>query len=115
MKIHVSSPPLASDTSYGYEMRYLDFARMLMAEGITPHDLKEHYHDFEWVAEKVRESVDRQIKDALEDRITQMETWKQFRPEDVMKTYNKMDSAHKGYCEKVLGDIQVIKIEKEKE
>lgn len=49
MRIYVSSPPLASDTAYGYEMRYLDFARMLMAEGITPHDLKEHYHDFEWI------------------------------------------------------------------
>lgn len=114
MKICISSPPLASDTAYGFELRYLDFARMLMADGITPHDLKEHYHDFEWVAKKVWESVDRQIKDELEDRTTQMETWKQFRSEDVMKTYNKMDSIHKGYCEKVLGDVQVIKVEKER-
>ena len=40
---------MADDTVYGFEVRYLDFARQLMAEGITPHDLKEHYRDYEWV------------------------------------------------------------------
>ena len=58
MKIYVSSPLMANDTVYGYEARYLDFARMLMAEGITPHELKEHYHDFEWVSDILREQVD---------------------------------------------------------
>lgn len=55
MRIYVSSPLMAEDTVHGYEARYLDFARRLMAEGITPHDLKEHYHDFEWVASILNE------------------------------------------------------------
>ena len=72
MKIDVYKEPLANDTAMGYELRYLDFARMLMAEGITPHDLKEHFHEFEWVARIVRESFDRQIKNEIEDRVNQM-------------------------------------------
>lgn len=58
MKIYVSSPLMANDTVYGFEIRYLDFARALMAEGITPHDLKEHYHDFKWVANILNEQID---------------------------------------------------------
>lgn len=57
MRIYVSSPLMANDTVYGFEARYLDFARRLMAEGITPHDLKEHYHDFEWVANILNEQM----------------------------------------------------------
>lgn len=57
MKIYVSSPLMANDTVYGYEARYLDFARRLMSEGITPHELKEHYHDFEWVANILNEQI----------------------------------------------------------
>lgn len=57
MKIYVSSPLMANDTVYGFETRYLDFARMLMEEGITPHELKEHYHDFEWVANILNEQM----------------------------------------------------------
>lgn len=65
MKIYVSSPLMAQDTVYGYEARYLDFARKLMEEGITPHDLKEHYHDFEWVANLVSEQVDIILRRAI--------------------------------------------------
>ena len=57
MKIYVNSPLMANDTVYGFEARYLDFARMLMKEGITPHELKEHYHDFEWVANILNEQI----------------------------------------------------------
>lgn len=57
MKIYVSSPLMANDTVFGFEARYLGFARMLMAEGITPHELKEHYHDFEWVANILNEQI----------------------------------------------------------
>jgi hypothetical protein len=65
MKIYVSSPLMANDTVYGFEARYLDFARMLMAEGITPHELKEHYHDFEWVANIIQKQIDIIIKQAI--------------------------------------------------
>ena len=65
MKIYVSSPLMANDTAYGFEARYLDFARKLMAEGITPHELKEHYHDFEWVANLLSEQIDIILKRAI--------------------------------------------------
>lgn len=65
MKIYVSSPLMANDTVYGFEARYLDFARGLMAEGITPHELKEHYHDFEWVANIIQKQIDVIIKKAI--------------------------------------------------
>ena len=65
MKIYVSSPRTANDKVYGFEARYLDFARMLMAEGITPHDLKEHYHDFEWVANILNEQIDIILRRAI--------------------------------------------------
>ena len=56
---------MAQDTVYGYEARYLDFARMLMSEDITPHDLKEHYHDFEWVANLLSEQMDIVLRRAI--------------------------------------------------
>lgn len=68
MKVYVSSPLMADDTVYGFEARYLDFARMLMVEGITPHELKEHYHDFEWVAGILNKQIDDTIKKTLEGR-----------------------------------------------
>lgn len=49
---------MANDTIYGFEVRYLDFARMLMKEGITPHELKEHYHDFEWISNILHKQYD---------------------------------------------------------
>lgn len=64
MKIFVSSPPMADDTAYGFELRYLDFARMLMKEGITPHELKEHYHDFQWCVEIVKKDFDKAFEKA---------------------------------------------------
>lgn len=62
MKIYVSSPLMANDTVYGFEVRYLDFARMLMKEGITPHELKEHYHDFQWVTNVLMKDRERQMQ-----------------------------------------------------
>ena len=67
MKIYVSSPLMADDTVYGYEVRYLDFARKLMAEGITPHELKEHYHDFSWIANLLSEEIDIVLRRAIGD------------------------------------------------
>lgn len=67
MKIYVSLPLMADDTVYGYEVRYLDFARKLMAEGITPHELKEHYHDFSWVANLLSEEIDIILRRAIGD------------------------------------------------
>ena len=40
MRIYVSSPPLADDTAYGYELRYLDMARKLLEAGMSLEDLK---------------------------------------------------------------------------
>lgn len=65
MKVYVSSPLMANDTVYGFEVRYLDFARKLMAEGITPHELKEHYHDFEWVANILNEQMNIILRRAI--------------------------------------------------
>lgn len=65
MKIYVSTPPMANDTAYGYELRYLDFARKLMEEGITPYELKGHYHDFEWVANILDEQIDIILRRAI--------------------------------------------------
>lgn len=65
MKIYVSSPLMANDTVYGFEVRYLDFARMLMEEGITPHELKEHYHDFEWVTNILQEQMNIILRRAI--------------------------------------------------
>lgn len=65
MKIYVSSPLMADDTVYGYEVRYLDFARKLMEEGINPHELKEHYHDFSWIANLINEQIDIILRRAI--------------------------------------------------
>lgn len=67
MKIYVSSPLMANDTVYGFKARYLDFARSLMEVGITPHELKEHYHDFEWVANILNKEIDNILKRAIDE------------------------------------------------
>lgn len=64
MKIYVSSPPLADDTTYGYELRYLDMARKLVEAGISLKDLKECRNNLAWAFEIVRKDFDAQIKKA---------------------------------------------------
>jgi len=49
---------------YGFEMRHVEMAKMLLNEGITPHELKEHMHDFEWVADIIRKDFEKQISAA---------------------------------------------------
>lgn len=49
MRIKVESP-----TIWGYGQDDIKFARKLMECGITPHELKEHLHDFEWALDIVR-------------------------------------------------------------
>lgn len=102
MKIYVSSPLMANDTVYGFEARYLDFARMLMAEGITPHELKEHYHDFEWVVKKVREDVDRIIQAPIKEVVESHKSWGFFNDNKP----GEIDCSKMGWvkCEKEDGD-----------
>lgn len=64
MRIYVSCPPLASDTAYGYELRYLDMARKLLEAGISLEDLKECRNNLVWAFEIVRKDFDAQIKKA---------------------------------------------------
>ena len=64
MRIYVSSPPLASDTAYGYELRYLDMARKLLDAGISLKDLKECRTNLAWAFEIVKNDFDAQIKKA---------------------------------------------------
>lgn len=52
---------------YGFEKQNVEFARKLMECGITPQELKEHLHDFEWVAKKVYEDIDRAIQTPLRE------------------------------------------------
>lgn len=54
-------------TAWGYTKRHLDMALMLLKEGITPHELKEHCHDFEWVAKILKDDLDKQIEKAVKD------------------------------------------------
>lgn len=64
MKIYVSSPPLAYDTAYGYELRYLDMARKLADAGISLQDLKECRNNMSWALEVVSKEFNAQIRKA---------------------------------------------------
>ena len=64
MRIYVSSPPLADDTAYGYELRYLDMARKLLEAGMSLEDLKECKSNLAWAFEIVRKDFDAHIKKA---------------------------------------------------
>ena len=52
-------------TICGYDKELVEFAYHLRNEGITPHELKEHYHDFQWIAEKIQEDIQRSMFSAL--------------------------------------------------
>lgn len=55
-----------SPTIYGYEQKNIEMARMLLAEGITPFDFKQHCHDFEWVASILMKDFEKQIDNATQ-------------------------------------------------
>ena len=73
MRIKIESP-----TIYGYDQDDIKLARKLMECGITPHELKEHLHDFEWVVKKVREDVDRVIRAPIQKTVEPMKSWSYF-------------------------------------
>lgn len=50
---------------YDYEIEDIKCARALMQAGISPHELKEHKHDFEYVFEKVRNEFDKELDQCL--------------------------------------------------
>ena len=64
MRIKVESP-----TIWGYDQDDIKLARKLMECGITPQELKEHLHDFEWVVKKVREDVGRILQEPISSTI----------------------------------------------
>lgn len=53
-------------TIYGYEQKNIEMARMLLAEGITPFELKQHCHDFQWVASILGKDFEKQIDNAMQ-------------------------------------------------
>lgn len=54
-------------TVYGFEHKDIEFARSLIEAGITPFELKEHYHDFEWVNGILRKGYEKQIQNAFDN------------------------------------------------
>lgn len=63
---------------YGFEKKNVEFARKLMECGITPQELKEHLHDFEWVAKKIQVDMDRIIHTPIRDALKSQESWAFF-------------------------------------
>lgn len=70
MRIKVETP-----TIWGYDQDDIKLARELMKCGITPRELKEHLHDFEWVVKRVREDVDCIIQTSIKEIV---ECWSFF-------------------------------------
>ena len=52
-------------TIYEYDVEDIKMARALMKAGITPHDLREHRHDFEYILNIVRKEVDKELDRAV--------------------------------------------------
>lgn len=75
MKIYVSSPPLADDTAYGFELRYLDMARKLLEAGVSLEDLKECSSNISWALEVVWKDVDAQLERAFKKDIHGGKEW----------------------------------------
>lgn len=73
MRIKVDSP-----TIWGYDQDDIKLARKLMECGITPHELKEHLHDFEWVVKKVMEDVERVIQAPIQEVTKSQKRWSFF-------------------------------------
>ena len=57
------------ETVLGYNKDHLEFAYELNRAGITPHELKEHMHDFEWVINIVRKENQRMLDDAIKSSL----------------------------------------------
>ena len=53
-------------TIYGYDVEDIKVARALTKAGITPHDLREHRHDFEYILNIVRKEVNKELDRAVE-------------------------------------------------
>lgn len=54
-----------AETILGYDEDHLKFAYELSRAGITPHDLKEHMHDFEWAINIVRKENQKILGDTF--------------------------------------------------
>lgn len=52
-------------TVYGFELKHVEMARMLLEEGITPHELKERMRDFEWIADIIRKDLEKQMQSTV--------------------------------------------------
>lgn len=48
-------------TIYGYDVEDIKMTRLLMKTGITPYDLREHIHDFEYILNIVRKEFDNEL------------------------------------------------------
>lgn len=67
MKIVVNSPPLANDTAYGYELRYLDMARALREAGVTPEEMKSNARNLAWAVDIIRKEMQEQLREHCEN------------------------------------------------
>ena len=66
MKITVTSPPLANDTAYGFELRYLDMARELAQAGLTAKDMKDIARNLALAYKVIQDEMGRQIREQCE-------------------------------------------------
>lgn len=66
MKIIITSPPLADDTMYGYELRYLDMARALVEAGVKVEDFKKIASNISWAYEAIQKEMQEQIRSHCE-------------------------------------------------
>ena len=60
-------------TAWGFTKHDLEMARELMRAGITPYQLREHLHDFEYVAGIVKRENDKILQRAFDDAIRKVE------------------------------------------
>ena len=54
-------------TACGFTRHDIEMARELQKAGITPYQMREHLHDFEWVADIVKRENDRMLKRVFDD------------------------------------------------
>lgn len=57
-------------TALGYDLDCLEFAKKLSDVGITPRELKEHYHDFEWIASILKKDLERTLDKAAKNALS---------------------------------------------
>lgn len=56
-------------TAWGFTRNDIEVAIELQKAGITPYQLREHLHDFEWVANIVKRENDKMLERAFDDAI----------------------------------------------